>query len=89
MREQSAIGYRLFPPGHAPHAALVVAAGIGLVVGSLNASKTLSARRGLFPPSSRAAWRNACNRKSSLPSARSTRSRNAAISMSLCRASRN
>src|SRR5262245_37715863 len=31
-------------PGYAPHAALVVAAGIGSVVGSLNASNTFSAR---------------------------------------------
>ena len=66
---------------------LVVAAGIGSVVGSLNASNTRSARSPGPPASSCNARRNAAMRKSSPPSARSQRSRKAARSISLCRAS--
>src|SRR6266571_7631518 len=70
-------------PAHAPQAALVVAAGIGSVVRSLSASKTPSARLAPALANSCMALRRAVIRKSSAPSARSTRSRNAARSMSL------
>src|SRR3954454_7232217 len=76
--------------GHAPQAALVVAAGIGSLVGSLSVKRTCLAfsEPVWFNPAKAAL--NDLSRKScstSAPSARSTRSRNAAKSISLLRAS--
>src|ERR1035441_7939967 len=77
-----------FASGHTPQAALVVAARIGFVVRSLNASKTFFALFLFLLCSLPSAGRNLFSRKSSLPPARSTRSRKAASSTSLWRASR-
>src|SRR6266498_3436052 len=87
VHQPSTKNHQLSFPGHAPHAALVVATGIGLVVGSLNASKARLAFCFFLSLSPATAFRNAAIRKSSLPSARSTRSRNAARSITLLRAS--
>lgn len=86
--QPSTNNHQLFPPCHAPQAALVVAMGIGFVVGSLKASNTRLALPLPRPSSLVSAVRNALIRKSSWPLARSTRSRKAAISISRLRASR-
>src|SRR6266849_718867 len=75
-------------PGQAPHAALVVAAGMGSWVGSLNASKTRRARSGSLLLNSASAARKAFIRKSSSPADRSTRSMKAPRSISFARASK-
>lgn len=74
-------------PGHAPTAPLPGAFSIGASVGSLSDRSTASARP--VSPAARCpiALRKASNRKSPSPVPRSTRSRNAAISISLHRAS--
>src|SRR6266849_4720810 len=75
-------------PGQAPHAALVVAAGMGSWVGSLKASKTRLACSGSPLLNSASAARKAFIRKSSSPAVRSTRSMKAPRSISFARASR-
>ncbi len=67
----------------APQAALVVAAGIGSCVGSLRLIRTRSARSPGPPFNSSSAFVKALKRKSGLPVDRSSRSRNAARSISL------
>src|SRR5712692_1271402 len=74
--------------GQAPHAALVVAAGMGSWLGSLKASKTRLARSGSPLLNSASAARKAFIRKSSWPAARSTRSMKAPRSISFARASK-
>src|ERR1017187_1386614 len=77
-----------FAFGYAPHAPLPSALAIGFVVKSLNASRTFFALCFFLPFSLASTVRKLFRRKSSLPPARSTRSRNAAMSTSLWRASR-
>src|SRR6266581_4115950 len=80
--------HHLQVPGQAPHAALVVAAGMGSWLGSLKASKTRLARSGSPLLNSASAARKAFIRKSSSPAARSTRSMKAPRSINFARASK-